>query len=130
MVKGAGHVEITQSLGAIEKALKGVIPSRAEESQIRRKWRATMALAFKREALPAMRMVTPKRTGEAAKSLRVKTVAHPFGLNVGPGRKGFYLQFHPDVEELTQRYRNIIQSVWDKHSQAALEDAIAQVLNL
>ena len=124
---------VGQSLAQIEKALAAVGQlnvSTGDMAEIRRRWRATMAGAFKREAIPAMKRVTPMRTGKAARSLRVKTVARPYGLEVGPGKAGFYLQFHPDVATLQQQYRNIIQDVWDRHSQKALNDAIGEVLNL
>ena len=94
----AGDVQIRPPLSAIQRALGSVTPTPAQMSRIQRRWRAEMAGVLKREAIPAMREITPQRTGRAAKSLRVKTVARPFGLEIGPGRRGFYLNFHPDVE--------------------------------
>ena len=126
-------VIVAKSIDSINKAIEAIAdipPSRAEQLAIRRKWRATLARRLKSEAIPAMREITPKRTGVAAKSLRVKTISNPYGLEIGPGRRGFYIQFHPDAEELAQRYHGIIQDVYDRHSGPALDDAIREVLDL
>ena len=114
---------------AIE-AIRGLEPDASNMRQIRKLWRAKLAGVMKREAIPAMAAVTPKRTGNAARSLRVKTVSSPYGLEVGPGRKGFYLIFHPEGEELGQRYHNIVQDVYNRHGQRLLDESIREVYGL
>ena len=123
-----GDVRISPSPDAIKKALGNLTPTDAELRRINRRFRAEMAKALKREAIPAMQEITPQRTGRAARSLRIKTVARPFGLEIGPGGKGFYLQFHPDAEEIGQRYEGIIGDVWNRHQGRILDNVITEVL--
>ena len=124
---------VVQSNPPIEKAIAAIVGLDASASnirQVRREWRKKLARVLKAEAIPAMRNVTPKRTGAAAKSLRVKTVAQPFGLDVGPSKQGFYLMFHPDAEALGERYHNIVLDVFNRHSEKLLNEAINEIYGL
>ena len=106
--------------------IRGLVPSAANIRQIRRAWRAKLAGVLKREAIPAMRNITPKRTGNAANSLRVKVTSSPFGLEIGPGRKGYYLQWHPDRARLQEQYDNIVKHVYDQHAERLLAEVIRE----
>ncbi len=124
---------VVQSEPPIEKAIEAISGLEASGSNIKRVqrlWRKKLASVLKREAIPAMQQVTPKRSGQAAKSLRIKTISNPFGLEVGPGRKGFYLAFHPDAEELAQRYHGILQDVYTRHASNLLNEAIQETYGL
>ena len=124
---------VVQSSPPIEKAaqeIRGLAPSASNVRQIRRLWRAKLAGVLKREAIPKMREITPRRTGTAAGSLRVKTISSPYGLEVGTGRKGFYLQFHPDAAELQERYDGIVLDVYNRHQARLLTEAVNEVYGL
>lgn len=114
---------------AIE-AIRGLEPDASNVRRIRQLWRRKLALVMKQQAIPAMREITPKRTGNAARSLRVKTISQPFGLEVGTGRKGFYLQFHPDAAQLQERYDNIVRDVYNRHGERLLNEAIRETYGL
>ena len=117
----------TSVIEALEKAYRDFVPTRAELKRIRGLWRAKVAAVMKSEALPAMRAITPVRSGRGRRSLRVKAISSPFfGLAIGPGAKGFYLAFLPG---LTQRYKDIVNDVYRRHGDKALDEAIDEVLS-
>ena len=128
------NVKTGNALRAVESAIRDltkldVTPS--ESRRIRALWRAKMLNALRREAVPAMRDATPKRTGQAARSIRAKAISRPvYGIEIGPGRRGFYLDFIPETDSLSQSYRDIVNDVWKRHNREALAEAVREVLNL
>ena len=126
-------VKANNAISAVEKAIKALTAldiTPVEARRIRARWRQKMLVHIRREAVPAMKSITPKRTGTAARSIRAKPISRPYGIEVGPGRKGFYLAFLPNVDDLAREYRNILADVWRKWNADALNDSIREVLNL
>lgn len=116
-------------LDALQGALEGVVPTPQQTRRILAKFRAEMLAAIRREALPEMREATPKDSGQAARSFRAKLISRPvYGIEVGPGRKGFYLRFHPDREALELEYRNILNDVYRRHAQSLFGKAVLEIL--
>ena len=95
------------------------------QRRIRALFRAKIIAVLRREALPAMKITTPVRTGVGKRSVRIVNSRRPYGIQFGAGRKGFYLQFH---DGLIAEWRRIVTDVYNRNAPRLLREAITEVV--
>ena len=127
----AFDVKVKGAINGLDRLIDDLenTPSSAQVRRMRALFRALMIAHLRREAIPAMRDATPKQSGQAARSIRAKLITKPvYGIEIGPGKKGFYLQWHPEADRIEREYKSIVEDVWSRHAAAAAREALRRVL--